>query len=136
MKDPILSLNKKDFELQFFRAGGKGGQKQNKTSSACRIIHKESGAVGECRNHREQPMNKKEAFERLIASTKFQVWLNRKIHEINTGKTPEERVEDLMRDKNLKIEMRSTDGEWITYTECIPTNNVNTGVVISHAEYK
>ena len=47
-RELLFSLTKNDFELQFFRAGGKGGQKQNKTSSGCRIIHKESGAVGYC----------------------------------------------------------------------------------------
>ena len=66
MKELLFSVTKKDFELQFFRAGGKGGQKQNKTSSACRIVHKASGATGESREQRQQIANKKLAFQRLI----------------------------------------------------------------------
>jgi len=45
MKNKLFSLTKKDFDIQTFRAGGKGGQKQNKISSGVRIIHRESGEL-------------------------------------------------------------------------------------------
>jgi protein subunit release factor B len=74
-KELLFSVSKKDLDVQFFRAGGKGGQHQNKTSSACRIKHLASGAVGECRNHRSQAQNKAEAFRRLCGSQKFKAWV-------------------------------------------------------------
>jgi len=52
MKNKLLNLNRKDFEIQTFRSGGKGGQHQNTTDSGVRIVHKESGAIGESRNYR------------------------------------------------------------------------------------
>jgi len=104
-KELLFSLTKKDFDVQFFRAGGKGGQKQNKTSSACRITHPESGAVGECRNHREQHLNKKEAFRRLIDSTRFKAWLKIKTSRVyKTEEEIERWVDKMMRPENLKIE--------------------------------
>lgn len=49
MKELLFSLTKKDFRIETFRSGGKGGQHQNKTDSGVRIVHLESGAVGESR---------------------------------------------------------------------------------------
>jgi len=62
----VFSLSKKDFTIQTFRAGGKGGQNQNKVESGVRIVHAASGAVGESRNFRDQLANKKAAFKRLV----------------------------------------------------------------------
>ncbi len=46
-KELLFSLSKAkgDFIVQPFKGSGKGGQKRNKTMSACRIIHPESGAL-------------------------------------------------------------------------------------------
>lgn len=74
MKQLLFSLTKKDFEVDTFRSGGKGGQHQNKTESGVRIRHAASGAIGESREHREQGRNKKAAFERLVKSPLFQAW--------------------------------------------------------------
>lgn len=101
----LFSITKKDFEVQAFRAGGKGGQHQNKTSLAIRIIHKASGAVGECRNHRHQVQNKKEAFLRMYNSSKFQVWFSRKKAEtVMNLQSVERQVDNAMRSENLKVE--------------------------------
>lgn len=105
MRKLLFSITKKDFDVETFRAGGKGGQKQNKTSSGVRIRHRDSGAVGECRNHRSQLQNKKEAFRRLAESDKFKKW-----HKIESAKRMglhegiEEKVDEMMKDENLKVE--------------------------------
>ena len=104
-KQSLFKVSKKDLEIQFFRAGGKGGQHQNKTSSACRIKHPESGAVGECRNYRSQEQNKREAFLRMARSEKFQTWV--KIKAAGKSKALddlEKKVDDLLRPENLKID--------------------------------
>ena len=111
MKELIFSITKEDFEIQTFCSGGPGGQHQNKTASGIRIIHKESGATGESRSERSQSTNKKLAFERLTASTKFRIWLNRKYWEVTSGETIEQKVDKSMNAKNLKIETRE-NGTW------------------------
>lgn len=112
-RKPILTLKRGDFEIQTFKAGGKGGQHQNKTDSGVRIIHRASGARGESRTERSQHTNKKLAFERLTKSVKFQVWLNGIIRDIETGKTIEERVDEQMRPENIKVEIVGDSGKWI-----------------------
>lgn len=52
MGKPWLSVSIKDCRVDTFRAGGPGGQRQNKVSSGVRIIHEPSGAVGEARDER------------------------------------------------------------------------------------
>ena len=111
-REKLFSLTKKDFKVQTFRSGGKGGQHQNKTDSGVRIIHEESGARGECRNHREQHTNKKVAMQRLSNSFEFRVWLNRKALEVIEGITIEKKVEKMMDEKNLKIEVKNDKNKW------------------------
>lgn len=108
-KDLLYRLTKKNFEIQTFRSGGKGGQHQNKTNSGVRIIHKESGAVGESRESRHQHINKKLAFERMYKSKEFQQWHKKKVGYAlqgieNMKKEIEEKVKNMMKEENLKIE--------------------------------
>lgn len=117
MKPPgsqlVLSVSIDDCEVQTFRAGGPGGQHQNKTSSGCRVIHHPSGARGESREQRSQLQNKRAAFIRMTETAAFKVWLNR---SLATGPTPEERVEADMQPENLLIETRET-GTWQPVTD-------------------
>ena len=105
MRKLIFSLSRNDFEWQFFRAGGKGGQKQNKTSSACRCVHRESGAVGEAREERSQAQNRKAAFRRCAQSKLFESWVKLRAsrYEANV-KEIEVCVNQAMSEENLKIE--------------------------------
>ena len=112
-KEHLFSLTKKDFTIQTFRSGGKGGQHQNKTDSGVRIIHKASGARGECRNHRQQSMNKKIAMQRLSNSSDFRIWINRKAQEVIEGIRIEDKVEKMMNEDNLKLETKDEDGKWV-----------------------
>ena len=111
-KELLFSITKKDFTIQTFRSGGKGGQHQNKTDSGVRIIHNASGARGECRNHRHQHMNKKEALKRLVETSKFKLWMNRMVHEVIDGMSIEEKVEEQMAPENLKVEVKDDDNKW------------------------
>jgi len=116
-KELIFSVTKKDFNVQTFRSGGKGGQHQNKTDSGVRIIHRDSGAVGECRNFRSQYQNKKEALKRLTNNKKFKLWVQKMVFEITGGKTIEQRVEEAISKENLKIEVMNENQKWIEYIE-------------------
>lgn len=111
-KEHLFSVTKKDLEIQTFRSGGKGGQHQNKVNSGVRIVHRDSGAVGECREERSQHRNKKIAFRRMVNSKEFQLWLNRKAYEEIKGKTIKQIVEEKMKRENLKIETINDNGQW------------------------
>jgi protein subunit release factor B len=111
MKEKLFSVTKDDFDIETFRAGGKGGQKQNKTESGVRIRHRASGAVAESREYAEQSNNRKAAFQRLIETTKFKSWLHQEASRLAGRPTPEQIVEEQMCDENLRIETRE-DGKW------------------------
>ena len=89
-------------------------QHQNKTDSGVRITHRASGATGESRTDRSQLTNKKLAFERLVESSKFRIWLNRRILEVLEGKTIDQKVDELMQSANLVVEgVDFESGKWV-----------------------
>jgi len=103
---PLLTLTKKDFRVDTFRSGGKGGQNQNKRDTGVRITHIASGISAESRSERSQAQNKKIAFQRLCNNEKFKNWL--KIESIYAEEISRY-VDEAMKPENLKIEV--FDGE-------------------------
>jgi protein subunit release factor B len=121
-RKPLFSVTKKDFKIQTFRSGGKGGQNQNKRDSGVRIIHEASGARGESREHKTQLANRKAAFKRLTESKKFKMWMKIEIGRRTQDRNAfEERVQRQvsqdMHPKNLKIEGKTEEGSWETLGE-------------------
>lgn len=109
-KELLFSVTKKDFRVDTFRAGGPGGQKQNKTNSGVRLTHLDSGAVGEFRNYRSQPENKKEAFNRLLQTPKWKVWHAMRVWEETNKISIEQQVDKMMED--IQIE-QIENGDWV-----------------------
>lgn len=113
MRELLFSVTKKDLRIDYFCAGGPGGQHQNKTASACRITHPASGAVGECREERHQHMNMKTAFKRMTQTKEFQMWLKIAAAEALTGESVEQKVDRMMQPQFLKVEVKDEGGKWI-----------------------
>ena len=115
MKELLFSLGKKDFRIDTFRSGGKGGQHQNKTNSGVRITHPESGAVGESREERSQLQNKKKAFERLVETKEFKIWHRLKCAAVIQGqdeinKMIEQKIEACLKPEFIITETRTENG--------------------------
>jgi peptide chain release factor 1 len=66
-----LVIRPEDIDRDVMRAGGPGGQHQNKTESAVRLTHKPSGVVVVCRDERSQHKNYAKAM-RLLKSRIFE----------------------------------------------------------------
>ncbi len=75
----LFSITAADCKWDVFRGSGNGGQKKQKTSSGVRCTHEPSGAVGHATDHREQSVNRRSAFERMIATDEFKSWMELKI---------------------------------------------------------
>ena len=118
---PVLSVTIRDCEVQTFRAGGPGGQNQNKRDTGVRVIHAPSGARGECREERSQLENKKRAFHRMACSPKFRLWLQLQVGGLARREAELLReVEEAMRPEKIKVEVRvrGRDGSrWIEEVE-------------------
>ena len=70
MKNSILIPNSdeellKECKIETFKSSGKGGQHVNKTESAIRLTHLETGIIANCQDERSQLVNKKKCLQKL-----------------------------------------------------------------------
>jgi protein subunit release factor A len=96
------TVRKEDLRIDYYRGSGKGGQKRNKTSNACRITHKITGLSAQCEDGRSQTKNKETAFlrlaDRLVPLMKIALEhpkeMERVTERIRTYHEPDQRVKD------------------------------------------
>lgn len=109
MREKLFSVTKKDFKLNWFSGTGAGGQSRNKNQMCLRLSHPDSGASSTGQSSKSRAANQREAFNTLIATPKFKLWMNKKILEALENETIEEKVEKQMHPKNLKVEGKEDD---------------------------
>lgn len=113
-KQLLFSVTAKDFEMQTFSVGGHGGSGKDTSNSGVRLIHPPSGARGEGREHRSLTLNRRAAFERLVASKEFKNWHRIECARRRGQPVPETPIEIMgrvdrmieqgLRDGSIKIE--------------------------------
>jgi protein subunit release factor B len=105
LKELLFTVTKSDCDWQYFRVSGAGGQHRDKTSNGCRVIHKDSGAKGESREHREQVQNKRAAFKKMAETPQFQTWAKMQAYRIMGIEAEiEAKVDNWMQPENIIIE--------------------------------
>lgn len=112
-RKPVVTVTGNDCIKDTFCTGGPGGQAQNKKATGVRFTHPPSGAVGESRTHRSQEMNKRDAWERMCKSPKFQAWIKMEHARRMGAKTIEQRVDEALAPHNLKTEVLTEEQKWV-----------------------
>lgn len=106
----LFSVTAGDCDWQYLARGGKGGQKQNKTASAVRCMHRPSGAAGFAHDHREQRKNRELAFSRMAHTETFRSWHRVEVAR-RMARTVPESVDLTITDQNTRIEYFTPAGE-------------------------
>lgn len=112
-RELLFSVQGTELKMQTFTVSGAGGQGRDHVNTGVRFVHPESGATGECREHREQGRNKRAALVKMTKHPKFTFWVHEKVKVIDGKKTAEQIVEEMMaRVEDIKVEYQ-VDGKWV-----------------------
>ncbi len=109
-KRKLFSVTIKDCRVESFTVGGHGGSGKDTSNTGIRVTHEPSGAVGKATDTRSYAQNRELAFTRMGKSKEFQTWAKLRASELQTGKSIEDKVEEALHPKNLKIEYRADKG--------------------------
>lgn len=98
----------RDCEMEFFVAGGPGGQHRNKVETGVRLTHRVSGIVVSATERRSQSANREAAFERMAEKlTALQIKRKPRRATKPTAAAKRQRVES----KRHRSEIKRTRGK-------------------------
>jgi len=109
----VTSVTKKDLKVDYFRCGGPGGQKVNKTSSGVRFTHEPSGTVVQSTESRKRSENERICIRKLGEHPKFIAWAKKMAAKDAMDKDLiEERLDKMLLPFNYKVEVFE-EGKWV-----------------------
>ena len=115
-RELLFKVTKADFDETHIRGSGPGGQHRNKTSTGVRLVHRDSGAVGQATDSKSQSANRKAAFRRLRETQEWKLWFRERVRVAHGVPSAEERLAESMKPENFTTQVR--DGKrWVTVDE-------------------
>ncbi len=133
-------INPAEFEMEYSRSGGKGGQNVNKVETAVRIIHMPTGLDVRSTNERSQLANREKAMTILVAKLeqleeekeakkyagerKSQIGTGDRSEKIRTYNFPQDRVTDHRIKKSWHNLPKIMDGDISDIIETIQSGEV------------
>ena len=97
----------RDCDMEFFIAGGPGGQHRNKVETGVRLTHRPSGIVVTATERRSQSDNREAAYERLAAKLEAMQRKRKKRVATQPSKAAKERRLDTKRQQSERKQQRS-----------------------------
>ena len=130
-----LRIDPEDIRIDFYRAGGHGGQAVNKQETAVRIVHKPTGLVVTCQDERRQGQNRERAMAVLRArlyemerarreaelaeKRRSQVGSGRRSEKARTYNFPQDRITDHRTGRSFHNIARFMDGEFDAFIDTL-----------------
>lgn len=101
----LFSITKADLKRDTFRCPGNGGQRVNSTSAGVRFTHPPSGAVGKSCVHRQQHLNEREAFKRMLDTKEFKLW-----HRVECARRMGQHIPETPEQIMVRVDRTIADG--------------------------
>ena len=91
----------RDCDLEFFVAGGPGGQHRNKVETGVRLTHRPTGLVVTATERRSQSANREAAYERMAE----------KLEKLQRPRKPRKATKPTAASKRKRVEQKRKDSE-------------------------